>query len=119
MKTGLVIFHCDFVIDDNYSITTALKENDNVLFLLLINPEQIYQNKQNEKYFSKKASDFFCLASINLNEEIKKASKGKNELLMIIEDDKFYLPNFCEKNNIQNVYWNKLYSIYSINTIYF
>jgi deoxyribodipyrimidine photolyase len=114
MKTGLIIFHNDMNVEnDNLSISTALKECDNILFLMLIRSDQIYLNEHNKNYFSEKALSFFLLATKNLNEEIENLTKKKNNLIMLIEEE-HTLINFCKKHNITNVYWNKTFSEYSI-----
>ena len=114
MNNALVIFRCDLSITDNLALYDALQNNhNNILFLILINPEQFYKNNSNKNYFSEKARDFFALATKNLNNEITSITKNNNNLIMLIEK-KNTLIEFCLKYNITSVYWNKLFSDYSI-----
>jgi deoxyribodipyrimidine photolyase len=116
MTNALIIFRCDLSIIDNLCIYDAIQhKHNNILFLILINPEQFYLNNKNKNYFSQKARDFFALATINLNNEIYTITNKKNNLILLIEENKFTLINFCKKYSIHSVYWNKLFSIYSIN----
>ena len=116
MTTALIIFRCDLSIIDNLCIYDAIQhKHDNILFLLLINPEQFYLNNKNKNYFSEKARNFFALALINLNNEIYNITNKKNNLILLIEHNNNTLIDFCKKYSINSVYWNKLYSIYSLN----
>jgi len=115
-NNALIIFRCDLSIVDNLSIYDALQYKfDNILFLVLINPEQFYLNNKNKNYFSEKARDFFALATINLNNEIYNITNKKNNLILLIENNKNALLDFCKKYSITSVFWNKLFSIYSLN----
>ena len=111
---ALIIFRCDLSIIDNLAVFDAIQnKHNNILFMVLINPEQFYINKKNKNYFSEKARDFFAMATKNLNNEIITVTKNKNNLIMLIEK-KNTLIDFCLKFSIKYVYWNKLFSIYSI-----
>jgi deoxyribodipyrimidine photo-lyase len=114
MSIGLVIHHTDLSVNDNLCVNNAIEDKcDNILFLMLIRPDQIYLNEHNKHYFSSKACSIFLEATKNLNSEILSLTKNKNNLIMLIEKENT-LVDFCKKNKITNVYWNKTFSEYSV-----
>jgi deoxyribodipyrimidine photo-lyase len=111
MKRALVWFRNDLRIHDNETVTKAIEENDQVLFLYIKQPEQIHPQCSDIAVPYQYRNVFIDECLIDLNEQLQdrkaKLTVAEGEPISIISD-------LIEHLRIERVYISAEYADYEL-----
>ncbi len=105
-ESAIFVFRRDLRIKDNTGLIYALKENENVIPVFILNPEQL-----SGKYFGKKSAKFMKESLIDLNKEL---GKYHSNLRILYGKPSEEILKYAKEKQILRVYANRDYTPFSI-----